>query len=61
MEEKWLRDPLAGILLALGFIGFGIYLVFAALEYASWDNWWAYLVLAAGVPLAISFLSAGRY
>jgi len=55
MEEKWLRDPLAGILLALGFISFGVYLALAGLEYVSWDNWWAYLVLACGVPLAIEF------
>jgi hypothetical protein len=55
MEEKWFRDPLAGILLGLGFIGFGVYLTLAALDYVDWNLWWAFLILAAGVPLAAEF------
>jgi len=55
MEEKWLRDPLSGVLLALGFIGYGFYLALASLGHTDWDNWWAYLILAIGIPLAIEF------
>lgn len=55
MEEKWIRDPLSGILFALSFIGFGFYLTLAAVGAISWDTWWAYLLIAIGFPLAIEF------
>jgi hypothetical protein len=31
MEEKWIRDPLSGILLSVAFIGYGLYIVLAAM------------------------------
>lgn len=55
MEEKWIRDPLSGILLSIAFIGYGIYLVLAAMGTADWDQWWGFLLIAMGFPLALEF------
>ena len=55
MEEKWIRDPLSGILFALTGLGYGLFLILAALGAIPWDKWWAYLVLAIGFMLAIEF------
>jgi len=64
MEEKWMRDPLSAILWGLVIVGFGVYVVIAALGYVSWHDWWAYLLIAVGLAMALELpirILNGRY
>lgn len=53
LEEKWRRDPLSAIFFGLIVVAFGLFLLFAALEYVPWEDWWAYLLMAIGAVLLI--------
>jgi len=65
MEEKWMRDPLSAVLFGLVIVGIGLYVVLAALGIASWDEWWAYVLIPIGLALAlelpIRILTDSRY
>jgi Ca2+/Na+ antiporter len=47
-EEKWRRDPLGRVIFGLIVIAVGVMLFLATQDKISWDDWWAYFLLALG-------------
>jgi Ca2+/Na+ antiporter len=47
-EEKWRRDPLGRVIFGLIVIAVGVLFLFASQDKISWDDWWAYFLVALG-------------
>jgi cation transport ATPase len=47
-DEKWRRDPLGRVIFGLIVIAVGVLFLFASQDKISWDDWWAYFLLALG-------------
>ena len=47
-EEKWRRDPLGRVIFGLIVIAVGVMFLLASQDKISWEDWWAYFLLALG-------------
>ena len=56
MEEKWRRDPIAGVVFALILLLLGVLLTLAVQERIPWDEWWKYFLIGIGVIFLIEVL-----